>query len=89
MQEIEKIRSEIDQIHRELVRLFRQRLLLSQKIWEIKRSNNLPLIDSDRESLIIHSFDESISQIEEKQAVQGFLKSLLSESRKFLQGRFR
>ncbi len=85
MQEIEKIRDEVDQIHIELARLFRQRLALTQKIWEIKKAEGLPLIDQKREDIIIHRFDQSIPHADEQVVVQNFFKSVLAETRKYLE----
>ena len=84
MQEIDKLRSEIDSIHRELATLFRCRLQLTIKIWEIKKSGNLPLIDPKRENEIIHQFDDFISDGPEKAAVQSFFKNLLGDTRVYL-----
>jgi chorismate mutase len=89
MQEIEKIRSEIDEIHVELARLFRQRLVLAQKIWELKKDQNISYLDSNRESKIIYKFDAVISQNEEKEAVQNFFKCILLETKKYLEVRLK
>jgi len=87
MQEIEKLRSEIDQIHKEMVDLFRKRLDLTLKIGEIKKMSRLPLLDQKREDVIIHQFDDLIDNHDERTVVQSFLKSLLSESKKFLEAK--
>jgi chorismate mutase/prephenate dehydratase len=85
MQDIENVRSEIDQIHNELARLFKRRLQLTRKIWEIKKSNEMPMIDRKREDDIIHRFDEVSNDAEEKIALQNFFKNILTESRKYLE----
>lgn len=85
MQEIEKLRAELDQIHIEMTTLFRKRLAVTQKIWEIKKARELPFFDPKREDEIIHRFDSSISSSEERLAVQNFLKSILAETKKFLE----
>ncbi|MBL7556586.1 MAG: chorismate mutase [Bdellovibrionaceae bacterium] len=85
MQEIDKIRSEIDQIHGDLATLFQRRLTLTKKIWEIKKNNQLSFFDQKRENDIIHRFDSSISDADERMAVQNFFKSILSESKKYLE----
>lgn len=89
MQEIEKLRSEIDQIHVEITRLFRHRLEVTSQIWEIKKAQSLPLFDEKREDQIIHRFDEALSSPEEKQAVQNFQKFILTETRKYLETKLR
>jgi chorismate mutase len=87
MQEIEKLRAEIDEIHTQLAALFRKRLSIAQKIWAIKKANNISLIDSKREELIVHRFDESIQNPAEKIAVQNFLKCVLDENKKLLEAK--
>lgn len=89
MQEIDKIRSEIDQIHGELAKLFQRRLILAKKIWELKKSNHLSFVDPNRETMIIHRFDGTIADAEERIAVQSFFKSLLLESRKYLEAKLK
>lgn len=89
MQDIEKIRSEIDHIHIELTKLFRQRLVLAQKIWDLKKSQQAPLIDPQREEFIIHRFDQSIEHVDEQVAVQNFFRGVLDETRRFLEAKFK
>ncbi len=86
MQNIDQLRSEIDQIHTQLGTLFKRRLVLTQKIWKIKKAQGLALIDQTREEQIIHQFDQSTSDLLEQKALQGFFKSLLVESKRFLEG---
>jgi chorismate mutase len=89
MQEIEKIRHEIDLIHAEMASLFRKRLELTEKIWQIKKEQSRPFFDAKRENEIIHRFDDQISRVEEKQALQNFFKSLLAENKKYLEGKLK
>lgn len=86
MQDIDQLRSEIDQIHTQLGTLFKRRLVLTQKIWTIKKAQGLALIDQNREEQIIHQFDQSTSDSLEQKALRGFFKSLLVESKRFLEG---
>lgn len=85
MQEIEKLRSEIDHIQTELAQLFRRRLQVTQQIWEIKKSQGLPLFDAERERHIIHRFDDQINDVHEQQALRNFLQSALIENKKYLE----
>jgi chorismate mutase/prephenate dehydratase len=85
MQEIEKLRSEIDQIQSEMASLFRRRLQVTRKIWEIKISQGLPFFDAEREKGIIHRFDAQISDPDEQLALQNLMKSILSENKKYLE----
>ena len=88
MQEIEKLRAEIDQIHEELTALFRRRLALTKKIWEIKKAKSLPLFDPKREEEIFHQFDHMISESDEKKAVHSFYKFILRETKVYLEAKF-
>lgn len=85
MQEIEKMRSELDQIHKELFALLRRRFVITEKIWKIKIAQSLPFTDLKREENVIHQFDAEISAAEEKQAVHNILKSIVSETKKYLE----
>ncbi|OYZ24387.1 MAG: hypothetical protein B7Y39_01645 [Bdellovibrio sp. 28-41-41] len=89
MQEIDEIRSEIDQIHSELAGLFQRRLVLAKKIWDLKKSNQMSFVDSSRETSIVHRFDDAIADADERIAVQSFFKSLLLESRKYLEAKLK
>ena len=89
MEKIDQLRSEIDQIHVDMNRLFRQRLLLTQKIWEIKKTEAMPFIDVDREQKIIHRFDSEISDQQEQMTVQNFFKNILTETQIFLKAKLK
>ncbi len=81
--ELQNLRSQIDQIHMDLGRLFQQRLQLNLQIWKIKNTNELPLIDSKRENELIHQFDHFAKNENETIALQNFFKVVLSESKSF------
>ncbi len=87
MQEIEKLRSEIDQIHVEMVGLFRRRLKLAREIWKLKVAHALPMIDPAREEKIRHRFDHEITDQLEQKAVQNLLKHIISESKTCLEAK--
>lgn len=89
MHDIENLRSEIDSIHVEMARLFKRRLVVTQKIWEIKKQQNLPLHDQSREDLIVHQFDQSTQDSLEQVAIQNFFKCVLAENKKFLEARLK
>ena len=89
MEKIDQLRAEIDQIHVDLARLFRQRLRLIQKIWEIKRVSTLPLIDAEREHKIIHQLDSTIQDPQEQITVQNFFKNILSETQNYLKAKLK
>lgn len=74
MQELDlgKIRDEIDEIDRELVRLFELRMDTVIKVAKFKEKNNQPVLDKSRESLVIdraksfledHHYDKPIEEL--------------------------
>ena len=85
MQEIDQLRAQIDQLHSQMAGLLRQRLKLTEKIWNLKKAQQIALHDSNRENAIIHQFDDSSSNELEKIALQNFFKSILSENKKYLE----
>ena len=85
MQDIEKLRAELDQIHTELVSLLRKRFVVATKIWEIKKATALPFTDLKREQAVVHQFDDMISETSEQTAVQNILKSIVIETKKYLE----
>lgn len=83
MQDIELLRSEIDRIHRDMGLLFQQRLSVIQKIWKLKKVNQIALVDVNREQDIIHCFDAIAKDENEKLALQNFFKIILEESKSY------
>jgi len=50
---LEKLRTEIDLIDQEMLKLFKKRMELSKQIGNFKKVNNLPIFDEKRESEIL------------------------------------
>jgi chorismate mutase len=53
--QLEKLRSEIDLIDLELLRLIKKRLTLTGKIGRIKKENKMDIIDSPREDALFNA----------------------------------
>lgn len=84
MSDIPSLRLEIDLIHTQMAELFRRRLLISEKIWELKKSQGLSLIDVHRENALLHQFDSLASNEREKQALQDLVQTLLDINKAYL-----
>jgi len=50
LKEINALRSKIDQLDNELIQLLRERLRVAREIGQIKKDNNIPVVDPERES---------------------------------------
>ena len=54
------IRSEIDRIDSEMIRLFEERMKLACSVAEYKKANNMPVYDSGRERQVVNQLAEKI-----------------------------
>lgn len=74
MDEIKNLREKINNIDSKIALLLKERLTSVQKIGKIKKSQNLPIKDTERETRILSTLDTDY----EKE----IFKIILSESRK-------
>lgn len=84
---MKKLRSDIDQIHKQIFALLIKRVNLTEKIWKIKKENKIKLTDPSRESVLIHMFDDSKeikNNPELKKMIQQIQKAILTENKKYL-----
>lgn len=59
--EIADLRRELDEIDRELVRLFEKRMAVSRLVAAYKKKNKLPVLDAAREEQVISSRQQMLS----------------------------
>lgn len=81
-------RIEIDEIQKKIVDLLLQRKKLVLEIAKYKKTNQLPLTDQERESQLLHQFDQKLKeQGEEKYLpyLQNILKSIITENKKYVE----
>ena len=77
-----ELRKEIDQIDRQLVQLFEKRMKVSTEIAEYKLANNLPVLDAQREKMVIN---KDISYLNDRTLdtyISDFSKHLMELSRR-------
>lgn len=77
-----ELRKEIDQIDRQLVQLFEKRMKVSTEIAEYKLANNLPVLDAQREKMVIN---KNISYLNDRTLdtyISEFSKHLMELSRR-------
>lgn len=74
MNDIQNIRKEINEIDSKISKLLQKRLKKVSQIGKIKKSNNLPIIDEEREKKVLSSLETDF----EKE----IFKKILTESRK-------
>lgn len=78
----EELRNEIDQIDRQLVQLFEKRMKVSTEIAEYKLRNDVPVLDAQREKMVIN---KNISYLNDRTLdtyISEFSKHLMELSRR-------
>ena len=60
---LEKERTEIDRLDREIVKLFEERTKMVEKIAEVKLANNKDILDVGREALVIEKVQDYLEKI--------------------------
>ena len=53
MEKLKKLRDEIDDIDKQIVELIEKRMKVSVKVGELKKENNIPVFDAEREKELI------------------------------------
>lgn len=89
MPEITKLRAEMDQVHIELVQLLQKRLDLTEKIWQIKKAQQIPLIDLNREDLILQKVKGFAVDEEQEIFLNQVFNTILTEAKKYLKAKLK
>lgn len=79
--DIAALRREINEIDRELTKLFERRMEVSRRVAEYKRENNLPVLDADREEQVLLTRVEMLSDKTLEQSVRALFKEIMRLSR--------
>ena len=79
MNKLEKARLVIDEIDSEIIKLFEKRMATVKDVIEFKIENNMPILDSNREAVMLEKNLAKISNEEYKKyyhlILEGFLKA--------------
>ena len=78
----EELRKEIDSIDRQLVQLFEKRMKVSTEIDEYKLANNVPVLDSQREKMVINRNISHLNDHTLDTYISEFSKHLMELSRR-------
>lgn len=85
IQLLEQQRQQIDQIDRELVRLFEARMHVVQEVAQIKSKHQLPILDAQREKQVITKVQGYLANPEFEDALADFYTELMRISRQHQQ----
>ena len=79
--DIAALRRELDEIDRELTRLFERRMEVSRRVAEYKRENNLPVLDASREEQVLCSRVEMLGDKSLEQSTRALFMEIMRLSR--------
>lgn len=85
MNELENLRERIDTIDKELIALFEERMDVVNDIAEYKIKNNLPILNQNREDIVISKVKSIVKNKECTDSAIDFIKDIMEISKKFQQ----
>ena len=85
MNELENLRERIDTIDKELIALFEERMDVVNDIAEYKIKNNLPILNQNREDIVISKVKAIVKNKDYTDSAIDFIKEIMEISKKFQQ----
>ena len=85
MNELENMRERIDTIDKELIALFEERMNVVNDIAEYKIKNNLPILNQNREDIVISKVKAIVKNNDYTDSAIDFIKDIMEISKKFQQ----
>lgn len=85
MNELENLRERIDTIDKELIALFEERMSVVNDIAEYKINNNLPILNQNREDIVISKVKAIVKNKDYTDSAIDFIKDIMEISKKFQQ----
>lgn len=64
MEEINKLRKQIDIIDQQIVKEFSERLKVCKAIGDVKKANNIPIEDLDREQAVVERLADFCTEVD-------------------------
>ena len=81
MNQLEILRTKLDDIDLEIIKLYEERMEIVKKVINFKINNNLPILDSSRESKMLENNLKKINNEEFKKYYQDVLNGFLKASK--------
>lgn len=82
MEELKKIRDEIDTIDYQMAKLYEKRMQAVQKVVQYKKEHHLPVFDANREQEILQRNANWVEKAY-RQSYTNFQKYVMDESKRF------
>lgn len=81
MNQLEILRTKLDDIDLKIIKLYEERMEIVKKVINFKINNNLPILDSSRESKMLENNLQKINNLEFKKYYQDVLNGFLKASK--------
>ena len=81
MNKLEEARIKIDEIDSKIIELYEQRMNMVKDVIEYKIQNNIPILDSSREKIMLEKNLEKINSIEFRKYYKAVLEGVLKASK--------
>ncbi len=81
MDQLQEMRNQIDQIDRQIVELFEQRMDIVCRVAEFKQKQGMPIFQSGREKAVLEKAKGMLHNKEYEQALESFMTHIMSLSR--------
>lgn len=81
MEKLETLRNKLDLIDLEIIKLYEERMEIVKEVTNFKKINNLPILDSSRESKMLVNNLNKIKNEEFKKYYQDILNGFLKASK--------
>lgn len=83
MKDLKQCREQLDIIDEKIVELFEKRMLVIKDVALYKKQNNLPIVDEEREKVMLKNNIEKFNNAELKQYYQTILNAYLDVSKQY------
>ena len=83
MKDLKQCREQLDIIDKEIIKLFEKRMSVIKDVALYKKQNNLPIVDEEREKIILQNNLEKFNNPELKQYYQTILKAYIDVNKQY------
>lgn len=83
MNELAEARNKIEDIDRKMAELFTERMKCSEQIASYKKENGIPILDSNREKVLVDKNEQYITENDLKPYYRQFIRSVIDVSKQY------
>ena len=83
MENLDTLREKIDKIDKEMISLFEKRMYVAKQIGEYKIKNNLPVLNSKREEIVLENCVNNLEDKNMEKYAKDFMKNVMKISRDY------